>query len=381
MLRQHSYLLALIAAIFISSLFPSTVLAATTAQDLDYRFVCIGQLWMDVFFDFPTNYREKIMPVLDEIKEMGFKGVSVHTNWFLDLRTNRLFPAYDPENEHHAWMYSAEDWMIEELLRCIEDSGLDADLRIAVMVSSEEFGRFDYFPSYGDAAIFFDSYEALAVRLARILERTDGDVFTVFGELPMIEKHSDRVRSMLDTVAKVFSGDLQINQATNHLIQDFPEIWQSGDMNRYKSYCGDYWNWEFSDGRKVIIAYSWWPGPSQTTYSAADNLGIAYSSTIENMVEQISARWQNVVEYHRKTYPGHMIVFGELGIYNYGNQMMANLWQAYLTAIQRMGVDGFNVWSISLSTWAWYGRPKALTPGHDEMSGEPVISAITPFLD
>ena len=55
------------------------------------------------------------------------------------------------------------------------------------------------------------------------------------------------------------------------------------------------------------------------------------------------------------------------------------MWEAYLTAMRRMRVDGFSVWSISLEWMPYGGKP--LTYGHDEIGGEPVISAITQFLE
>ena len=201
----------------------------------------------------------------------------------------------------------------------------------------------------------------------------------MFQELPMLESHSDLVKHALDAVADVFSGELLVEQHTTGLLARFPEIPVSGDMSRYEAHCGDYWDWEHEDGRKAIIGYSWWPGQSKTTYSASDNLGIEYSSDIEHMTTQIVGIWQNLVNYHRSRYPGQRIVFSEVGIYNFGNQEMANMWEAYLRAMERMRVDGFAVWNTEINSWPWGGY--GLHTGWSEIYGEPVISAITPFLE
>jgi len=357
--------------VLISVFLLSLAVAGYAASELDYRYVSIAHLWIDVFQDFPDDYAEKLRPILLEIKSFGFKGVSVHTNYFLDTASHSVFPNHDSENAMHPWMYSPEDWMLEELLKCIRDVGLDADLRITLLVPGDEFGRFDYSPRATGVDRFFASYGELALRLARILERTSGDVFTVFNELPMIEDHSERVRNLLDDVATVFGGELLVCQNTHHLIRDFPEIYRSGDLARYEAYSGDYWNWQSSDGRALIIAYNWWP----------DSPPIAYSANLETMTQEIVDKWGNMVAYHRTTYPGHLIVFGEVGIYNEGTERMANSWQAYLSAMERMDVDGFAIWSIQIDHWAWHGEPGPVTHGQSEISGEPVISAITPFLD
>ena len=349
---------------------------------LDFRYVCIGQLMHEIFLDFPTTYRSEIMDALQAIKDLGFKGVSANFTYYLDVVNHRVYPCHEQGSCGHPWRFSPQDWMIEALYECIRDVGLDADLRLEVVTPQADEGgrgsRFDYAPSRSNAQRFFESYQELAVRIARILERTDADVFTVFQELPMIERHSDLVEATLDAVANVFSGDLIVEQHTSGALHEFPEISARGDTHAYEDSSGDYWDWEHPDGRKVIIGYSWWPGHAGA-YSPADNFGIQHSSNMEVIVSQIVRTWQNLVSYHRARYPGHLIVFSEVGIYNSGNQWMADMWEAYLTAMRRMRVDGFSVWSISLEWMPYGGKP--LTYGHDEIGGEPVISAITQFLE
>ena len=350
---------------------------------LDFRFVLLGQLCHEIFYDYPQTYRAEILSALEEIKALGFKGVSVNFTYFLDTEEHVVFSCYERWACGHAWRFSPQDWMIEVLFECMRDVGLDGDLRLEVVVpnigDAAIGSRATYFPSRNDAEKFFQSYEDLALRLAYILERTEADVFSVFTELPLIEHHTDLVKHTLDVVADIFSGELIIEQHTYLVLWKlFPEIHLSGDMSGYEAYCGNYWDWEHADGRKVIIGYSWWPGPARSTYIPSDNLGITYSPSIEAMTRQIVPIWQNLVDYHRTRYPSHKIVFAEVGIYNFGDQEMANMWAAYLAAMEELKIDGFNIWSIALENapTGW----KSLTLGHDEIYGEPVISAITPFL-
>jgi len=104
---------------------------------LDFRYLCIGQTCHEIFLDFPDDPRAVIMPILEDIKSLGFKGVSANFTYFLDTEKHLVYPCYTQGaccQGCSQWRFSPQDWMIEVLFECIRDAGLDGDLRLEAVV-------------------------------------------------------------------------------------------------------------------------------------------------------------------------------------------------------------------------------------------------------
>jgi len=316
------------------------------------------------------------MRVLQTIKDYGFKGVSVQLHYWIDVDTDTVFSQYGQPNRSHPHLFSPQDWMLEGLLEFIRDVGLDADVRIELHIPNPDqvnnCVRDCYHPK--SVETFFESNKQLLLRLGAILERTDADVFSIFTELLLCDQYSELTKDTLDAVASVFSGELLVEQATNLFIRKYPEMLE-GDMARYEAASGTYWDWEDEEtGREVMIGYSYWQFPENLPPSS--NFEAVSTSDVVNM-------WRNVVNYHREEYPGHRIVFAEVGLnYDGDVEKMANTWDAYLSGFRELDVDGFSLWSISINNWLGSGgSPAGVALDCDHFDDELILSRILPYLE
>jgi len=308
-----------------------------------------------------------------DVKALGFRGVQVEINLFMDdMSSNEVFPIYEYDPQRMMdYQRTATDDEIKTILQYIKAAGLDAEVRIEFTMTqdlvrshpNENITRELIQPR--SVATWFENYAALCEHYAKLAEENHAEYFCPMVELQSMGQYTDRVEALLTRVDAVFSGTLAVSEATNiyGLGFELPE-W----------HVGRFWGYD-----SMVIGMNSWGLPLETQEDQR------YSTVLERFV----AFWRPFVEEYRRLYPGHKIVFEEIGLFNYDgtlfgyphevtnqvrdDQEVADYWAAAFGGLRALGMDGIAVWNIGI-------RDPNVFTGSSTLNQPPLIYTITSFI-
>lgn len=174
------------------------------------------------------NCVKRMRKLLAEIADMGGDTVLISTPGYQEhagSETFKIDPAVTP---------SEEQWLV--IFREAHDRGLRVILMPIILLSNPRGNEWRGVINPASWDDWFDRYRDFIVDFARIAQKGKVEVFVVGSELISTEKFTDRWRSLIRDVRKVYSGRLSYSANWDHYKS--VEFWDALDLvgmtNYYK---------------------------------------------------------------------------------------------------------------------------------------------------
>jgi hypothetical protein len=291
------------------------------------------------------------------MKTRGFKGASLGVTYFIDGKNkNTIFPHYVMDPTIHRWSRTATDEEVRRVLRLIREAGLDAHLRLDILMTERGAGkegtlRHEIEPTNID--LFFTNYGNIAAHYARLAEECHVEVYCPIVEMNSLDRYSAQIKELLSRLDTLFSGRFAVNASIHHYLNGFNCY---SNETRFEENIGKYYDWFDETGRPLLVEMSCWE-PQIETQS---------DQRFTHLAAGMINNWSSAVAYFRNNYPTNPCGFGEIGAYNWDghgmgfssthggsnvlqdNQEFADTWAAYLLSARAMGLDILSVWTIPL---------------------------------
>jgi hypothetical protein len=283
-----------------------------------------------------------------EVKARGFRGVQLRVHVFMDdMSGTEVFAIHDFYSARTLnWQRTATDAEIVAMLTFIRDAGLEAELAVEIWTTLDcrnsnpnvNTDRGSIFPR--SVSTWFDNYAAVCMRFAALAEANHVEYFCPMVELETMQQYTDHVTRLLERLDAVFTGQLIASEGTCKMAFGwFPE----------GGHLGQFWGY----GSMLIGMNSW-----------VLEIESQKDQRFSVMLERFVAFWRPFVEDYRRLYPGHKIVFEEIGFYNYDgaglgwrhveasplrdDQEVADFWAAALAGMEYLDMDGTAVWCVDI---------------------------------
>jgi len=316
--------------------------------------------WVGELKDMPYN---ELVEGFKTLKNGGFTGVSFDMVYYMDTPFNngvKTLPSCDLSTID-AWIYSPSDKNVETLLKAITEAGLEAHVRGYIYINnkySKQHGfTWSSMISPSNPTLFFANYTNLLLEIVPILNEYHVKLFTPFVEMDGIEQYSNLIKNMYDQIARVFTGELGFDEATNLMLKGGSPS-QKGRTFEQMAKHFTFWNWEDANGEPMRIEYSTWDIKMETQTDQR-------ATVIERMFKQF---WSRPISYYSLKYPINPQMWGEIGArdadgyvagpdYYYSippnerksdEQERSDFMYAMLKDSKELGIDKINIWSFLL---------------------------------
>jgi hypothetical protein len=309
-----------------------------------HRFASIGATWFNPFTRGYMTERQ-VAEYVRGIKTDGFNGIQIDiTLWSDGLKSNDVFPIFPEEAERNPdlinpWLATVPDTVLESMLRIAGEEGLEREVRVHVYITDEykreHPGAWRGNLAPANATDWWQNYTEKIMHYVRIAERSGVELFCPMVELDTMQQDREEVIALLDETQRVFSGHLVVSEATCSILSG----WTLGGIH-----LGSFWDYD-----DLRIGMNSWVIPLE------DDRDQHLTHIVQSFVEF----WKGAVDTYRDSFPGHLILFDEIGFYNYDgsltvaenptiseqdavrdDQEMADFWAAVYIGAASLNLDG-----------------------------------------
>jgi sugar phosphate isomerase/epimerase len=301
----------------------------------------------------------------------GFNGISLDFNLFVDeprsnaVTVRKYDPAAAPPYDA-VTTPSVEDF--RRIISLAKSLGLQINVRGHYYISETYLAAH---PDAGDysATIYprsittwLESNLSLLRPYLQVFQELGVDRFTTFTENDAIERYVAELQAYFTEVGSIFGGGIGFEESTHIYLMGLghtPELVE----RPFDQLVVRFWNWTDKDsllprGRGLMVEWSAWDIPLETQND----------QRLSQLTQEFVRFWTPAQVFYRSTYPGHEIVWGEIGTYPadgisrgldylweyvrghevFDLQEFNDAWAAFLTASAALGMDGIEVWYTPL---------------------------------
>jgi hypothetical protein len=358
-----------------SSSSPLRVLSASIKSGVTwhpkYVYAYMDGRWNQYMAYFALSDGE-ILDFFRKLVENGFNGISLDFNLFVDdPRSNTVTTqSYDPASTTPWGIVTTPT--VADFSRVISlamSASLQVNVRGHYYMSdkylAEHPGTGEYSGTMNPSSIeaWLNNSLALLRPYLQLFEELHVERFTTFTENDSIERHVSELQAYFTGLASLFGGDIGFEESTNHYLEGYGYTTQWVDAQPFEQLVGRFWGWTDTGslnvrGRRLMVEWSCWEVELETQND----------QRLSQLIEEFVSFWTPAQVFYRSTYPGHEIVWGEIGTYPadgisrgsdylwqyvrghevFDLQEFNDAWAAFLTASAALGMDGIEVWYVPL---------------------------------
>ncbi len=191
-------------------------LLSSPLQALEQKGMALGLFSKDPQYSYEQD--------LKEMKEWGITDVLLLVSWYQhDVKSNEIVPLKDEKQD----TYTIPDEKLREVIQQAESLGIRTVifpiLRLEVREDKDWRGVIE--PS--DKDLWWKNYEKFILYYAEIAATEKVSTFSVGSELLSREKETEKWKSLIEKVRKIYPGKLLYSSNWDHY--QYPEFWGSLD--------------------------------------------------------------------------------------------------------------------------------------------------------